>query len=102
MTEDEVIEKIVQAQYDLEFGHGAFAAEKATRIEMGMKWPTASFSMLFVKARAILSLLPSLGLVMVPVEATEEMCAQGELMLAEADIWTAMLRASPFYKGERG
>lgn len=101
MTEDEVIEKFGDVVLrDLCDRRGIRHAIESCDDDIQQEIKEAI-------GRAILSLLPSLGLVMVPVEASDFMLVEGEKAWESdnhgvPDIWSRMLRASPFYKGERG
>ena len=85
MTEDEVIEKMARAMAE---------SDLEDYMEDHRRYDA--------RARAIVSLLPSLGLVLVPVEATERMLDVVDERDDFGPAYNAMLRASPFYKGERG
>lgn len=119
MTEDEVIEKMARAIRDGLNDDGTFDVRSPDECSLDDQ-EQAEWDAVCRSARAIPSLLPSLGLVVVPVEAvtkTTDYLNRLEAAMVEHDLDIQITQcappslvaeqlseaaASPFYKGERG
>lgn len=101
MIPDELIEAMARAVRDGLNEDGTFDVRSPDQCSLDDQ-EQGEWDAVCRATRAILDLLPTLGLAVVPVEATEGMRKEAHIARVDggtfADCWEASLRASPFYK----